>query len=258
MAKKYEKHKTDEGKYQSTIDRYGHGKGNGKSRQAVTKNHDKVTAAMPILEPDIPEPVKVVEEVKEEETTEEVKEVAEEPEKPEWLNVEFDGSDMGDEKVQSIPSPVKGLLATMSGQADPNAIKTPAQVQAWYAQQARLVRFALAGVVDPIFSWWGKAITADENFIIERSHEEWEMTEAITEQFLAYNQISFMVSPNLLMGGMLGALYIPPVIKMQRQRDPNRVGFFGRIMSKWKRRRALKKALKENPHLTAEDVEGEL
>ena len=260
MAKKYEKHSTDEGKYQSTIDRYGHGKGNGKSRQAVTKNHDKVMAAMPVLE--VAEVAEVKEEV--EEVTEEVSEVKEEvekpiePEKPEWLNVEFDGSDMEDEQIQSIPTPVRGLLETMAGQQDPPAVKTPAQVQAWYKQQARLVRHFLAGIVDPIFAWWGKAITADEGFTIERSEGEWEMTEGVTEQWLAYHQISFMVNPNILMAGTLGALYVPQVVKMQKQRDPTRVGFFGKIWSKIKRRRALRKALKENPHLTAEDIEGEL
>ena len=36
-----EKHPTDEGKYQSTFDDYGHGKGNGKSRASVYKHYKK-------------------------------------------------------------------------------------------------------------------------------------------------------------------------------------------------------------------------
>ena len=39
---KVQKHPTDEGKYQSTFDEYGHGKGNGKSRAAVYKHYAKI------------------------------------------------------------------------------------------------------------------------------------------------------------------------------------------------------------------------
>ena len=38
---KVEAHPTDEGKYQSSFDTYGHGEGNGKSRAAVYKHHAK-------------------------------------------------------------------------------------------------------------------------------------------------------------------------------------------------------------------------
>ena len=36
-----EKHPIDKGKYQATFDDYGHGKGNGKSRNSVYKHHKK-------------------------------------------------------------------------------------------------------------------------------------------------------------------------------------------------------------------------
>ena len=39
---KVEKHPYDEGKYQSTFDDYGHGKGNGKSRNAIYKHAKKL------------------------------------------------------------------------------------------------------------------------------------------------------------------------------------------------------------------------
>lgn len=251
MAKKYEKHSTDDGKFQSNVDEYGHGMGNGKSRQAVSKNYDKIidTLGQTVAEAERPAET-------EPEPIEEEGPVAEGemPPAPEWLNVEFDAS--GDaEQVESIPAPIRGLLATMSGQTDPQAVKTPAQIQAWYAQQARLVRYFLAGVVDPAVTWWGRGITADPDYKLERSHQEWEMTEAITEQFLTHNQISVMVNPNLLMGGMIAALYVPPVVKIVKARDPNRTGMVGGFFQRWKSRRAIKKALKENPHLTREDVD---
>ena len=39
---KVEPHPFDEGKYQSTFDDYGHGKGNGKSRNAIYKHAKKI------------------------------------------------------------------------------------------------------------------------------------------------------------------------------------------------------------------------
>ena len=251
MAKKYMKHEFDEGKFQSTIDDYGHGPGNGKSRQAVTKNHNKVEAEREGMVTIGREPEPQVESVPESEMK------VEEPESsgPDWLNIEFDGADVEGEQVQSIPAPIRGLLGAMSGQQDPHAVRTPAQIQAWYAQQARLVRYFLAGVVDPTVSWWMKGITADPDIKIERSHAEWEMTEAVTEQFLQHNQISVMVNPNLLMAGMLSALYVPPVVKAVRKRDPNRKSAIGGFFQRWKQRRAVRRALKENPPLDESDLE---
>jgi hypothetical protein len=254
MATKYEKHATDKGKYQSTIDEYGHGIGNGKSRQAVSKNHNKiidsqgVTVAEAVEVPDSESEPNVIE------SEPDVSIPSPEPPTPDWLNIEFDGSEV-DEQVQSIPAPIRGLLGAMSGQMDPHAVKTPAQMQAWYAQQARLVRYFLAGIADPALSWWARGITANPEFTIERSHQEWEMTEAVTEQFLHHNQISVMVNPNLLMGGMMAALYVPPVVKAVRERDPNRKGVVGGWLQRWRQRRAIRKALKENPHLEPDDLE---
>jgi len=39
---KVQKHPTDKGKFQSSFDDYGHGKGNGKSRNAIYKHAKKI------------------------------------------------------------------------------------------------------------------------------------------------------------------------------------------------------------------------
>ena len=46
---KAEKHPDDEGKYQSTFDNYGHGKGNGKSRASIYKHHKKFVAEQEMM-----------------------------------------------------------------------------------------------------------------------------------------------------------------------------------------------------------------
>ena len=53
---KYEKHDVDEGRYQCPLCDYGHGEGNGKSRQAISSHWNKVhketekSASTPTLE----------------------------------------------------------------------------------------------------------------------------------------------------------------------------------------------------------------
>jgi hypothetical protein len=256
MAKKYQKHDTDEGKFMSTIDDYGHGEGNGKSRQAVSKHYDKVvdTQGDTVVEA-VREVKQFTVPLSDEAMHEKAPPISDEADtSSDWLNVEFDMTDE-QEQIASIPAPIRGLIGTLSGQADPDAVKTPAQLRVWYQQQARLVRYFLAGVVDPAFSWWAKGITANPEFKIERSHSEWEMTEAVTEQFLQHNGISVMVNPNLLMAGMMGALYAPQAVRVVKERDPNRKSAIGGIFQRWKQRRAVRKALKENPHLTRDDLE---
>ena len=82
---KYEKHPTDEGKYQCPICDYGHGEGNGKSRQAVSK-HFKIHASDPIVEADIPESLNI--EIEENDDS-----------KPEWLSF-----DMSEESASTMGS----------------------------------------------------------------------------------------------------------------------------------------------------------
>lgn len=247
---KYEKHPYDKGKYQCTVCTYGHGKGNGKSRQAVSKHfnkhhnsldHDsnkkKIDAPAPItdLRTDEEEPI-IDTNTQEPETV-----VIDEPE---WLSVDF--GDGAEAMVQSIPSPVRGLLSTLAKNHDPDKPRTRAEAKAWFQQQARMVRFFLSGVLDPLVSWYGRGLMSNPDFEIKRSADEWKLTEDITAQWLEYRGVVVPINPDVLMIGTLGALYLPPMSHIHRNRDPNRPkksirGIFGR----WRARRALRKALKE-------------
>ena len=50
---KVEPHPTDKGKFQSTFDDYGHGKGNGKSRNAIYKHAKKIEKITDFVKPEI-------------------------------------------------------------------------------------------------------------------------------------------------------------------------------------------------------------
>ena len=265
---KYEKHPFDKGKYQCTVSDYGHGKGNGKSRQAVSKHHDKFLKAQEAAleaaqEPldyewdDLPsDTIGRESDVKIQSDTEPYGFSDGEWEggqdgptftEPDWMNIDVE-DDSGEPEVQSIPDPVKSTLRGLQnavGQAGPRG---QSELKAFFAHQAKMARFFLSGVVDPLVSWWGKGVTADESYSIQRSEDEWKMTEQITAQWMEYRGVAVPLNPDILMVGCLGALYIPPIMNIQKNRDPNRPrrGPLA-LLRKWRQRRAIRRALSENP-----------
>ena len=257
MAKKYEKHPFDKGKYQSTVSNYGHGKGNGKSRQAVSKHYDKFTAENePSIEaPSEPEnePVVGTDQIEDFD----VKMQSEEfnPSEPEWLRVERD-EEGGDPEVGSIPLPVRGVLKGLQGAVNASEF-TVTEMREFFKHQARMVRFFLSGVVDPLVSWWGKGVTSDPTYAIKRTSEEWKMTEEITAQWMEYRGVSVPLNPDILMVGCIGALYAPPIAEIRKNADPTRPkrGPLA-IFQRWRQRRTLRRALNENPHNDAEATYG--
>jgi hypothetical protein len=252
---RYEKHPRIKGKYQCTVCDYGHKE--GRSRQSVSKHfkqaHENSEAQTP--KSDI-EPLEIDEDV-EFTSLQSNEEKVEEPQidikEPEWLSVEFDDGEKS--LIQSIPSPVKGLINSLSKHHDPDKPKTKAEAKAWFKQQARMVRFFLAGVADPLVSWWGRGVMANPDFKIQRSESEWKMTEEVTAQWLEYRGIHVPVNPDVLMVGTIGALYLPPIAHVHRNRDPTRPKRSIRgLFQRWRQRRAIKRALKENPLLDPESV----
>lgn len=238
---RYEKHPTDENKYQCTACEYGHGKGNGKSRQSVSKHfkkaHEDGPSQIDEKPPNLTSLQDNVEPVYTEQPTEN---------EPEWLSIDF--GDGAEAMVQSIPSPVKGLLSSLAKNHDPEKPRTRAEAKLWFQQQARMVRLFLSGVVDPLVSWWGRGVMANPDFKISRSPDEWTMTEDITAQWLEYRGVVVPINPDVLMIGTLGALYVPPMAHITRNRDPNRPKKSVRgIFARWRARRAIRKALRDNP-----------
>ncbi len=263
---KYEKHPRIEGKYQCPECNYG--RKSGRSRQAVTKHYDKTHAEV-VAEIPVEGPIEAAEATFTpsgyDSTSEtflddsEVKIQSEEPftptEGPEWLNVTREET-QGEREVGSIPDPVKGVLRGLQGAVNASEWSVT-EMRQFFAHQARMVRFLFSGVVDPLVSWWGKGVTANPEYRIKRTDDEWKMTEEITAQWMEYRGIAVPLNPDILMVGMVGSLYLPPIMELRKDADPNRpkwnpLGF----ISRWRSRRAVRKALKENPHNDTEATYG--
>jgi len=234
---KYEKHSTDEGKYQSTFDSYGHGEGNGKSRQAVSAHYNKHHSES--------KPEK--KEQKEEELTDFSSDW--EPSKKEeevesvWQNFTTQIPE-GQDQVESIPPLAKTILKSAREHGKPKSGK---QLKDFYKGQAKMLRYLFGGIIDPLVSWWGRGVTMNPQFNVERTTEEWELFENVSSDWLEYRQITIPVTPDLMMAGTLGFMYVPQFSRIIKNRDPNRRLF---SIKGWLARRRqmkeMKKMAKEN------------
>ena len=220
---KYEKHEFDENKYQCPKCDYGHGEGNGKSRQGVSihyKKHHQENVIIDEIPPIEDEKIETFDDSK-----------------PEWLD--FDMSNEEDDSSTVSVSPLASTL--LRGMvSDEEVPKSAKAMKEYYRQQGKMMRWIFSGFVDPIFAWWGRAVTTNEDFDVKRTSSDWELFEDASSNWLEYHGMSIPVTPDMVMAGTIATFYVPVITSVHRQRDPSRMSFF----KKWRTRRALKKALK--------------
>lgn len=240
---KYEKNSDDEGKFQCTICEYGRGKSGGKSRQSVSRHYNALHAEESDSAPTVP---------KEDFSTTERVDVNEEgnddsiPKTPEWLTFDMSGEDEGDPATISLSPTAASVLKGMAAGAEPPS--SPKALKEFYEQQGRMMKWVFAGLVDPMFSWYGKSITTNPEFSVKRSKADWELFEQVSSNWLEYHGIQLPVTPDIIFGGTLLSFYAPVMVKIHSQRDPKKPSFLRR----WRSRRAMRKALKSRK------VEGEV
>jgi len=214
---KYEKHDFDDGKYQCPVCEYGHGEGNGKSRQAVSAHHTKAHSQKseeipldPPLEADNPKS---------------------------WLDYEMPEVD---EQATVSTAPLADTVLRGALASEQSVPKSPKALKEFYRQQGKMMRWLFSGFVDPIFSWWGRGVMADPDFEIKRSSSDWELFEDASANWLEYRGLTVPLTPDVVMLGTVATFYAPVLVKVRAKRDPTRKSWFQR----WKARRAVRKALK--------------
>ena len=198
---KVEPHPTDKGKFQSTFDNYGHGKGNGKSRNAIYKHAKKVSKqaeTIPIQESDF---VK-----KDENLNPDSEKITQN--QTDWNSISWADDDVGDVKPKSIPEPIAAMA---NGQA--------AQVS--LAAQGQVIRFAFHGL-DRLITHWGRGVMNNPDYTIERHPSDMDALEASTLQLMAHYGIQMPVSPLMVWGATVGSAYAPPIMHIRKNADPNR------------------------------------
>tara|TARA_B100001750_G_scaffold247523_1_gene273591 strand:+ start:732 stop:1508 length:777 start_codon:yes stop_codon:yes gene_type:complete len=229
-----EQHSFDEGKFQSTFDTYGHGKGNGKSRAAVYKHYkkqEKTPKNTPIQNKateSLSESTKTDQSNESSDfvETEESQERTEQWEDIPWL----DGEEV--QTPPTIPSPIR-RLSTGDGPIG----------DAHRATQSQLIRWGYMGA-DRMITHWGRGVMNEPEWSIERHPADYEALEAATNHAMDANGLSIELSPTLVWGVVVAAAYAPPIGHIAKNSDRaigrsllRRIGSFLLRPSQWFKRR---------------------
>lgn len=217
---KVERHPHDSEKYQSTFDSYGHGKGNGKSRNAVYKHHKKFLK----LQDEKTDFVKK-EEKSEPEISQNQQEIPiwEEPisqnqqeEFEDWGSVEWDSEEEGEVIPNTIPNPIRAM------NSEESALD--------FESTKRMSRFGFI-LLDKLISKWGQGVMNNPEWVLKRSPSDYDALEQSTVAVMNHYGIRIPVSPLLVFGATVSAAYIPPLNYVRKNADPNRKrrGIFSRL-----------------------------
>ncbi len=218
---KVEAHPTDEGKFQSTLDNYGHGPGNGKSRNAVYKHLKKAAESIESIDVNFDNlnPAETVETAQNQDFSQE--------EESEWGSVEWDSEDEGEVNPRTIPIGIAGM-------AEAQGMTLEAQ--------GRMVRYGYVAL-DRMLTHWGRAVMNQPDWEVERHPGDYDALESSTIAVMAHYGISIPVSPLMVFGATLTSAYGPPVMHIRKNADPNRKrrGIFSRLFRR-------KKKVKDGEH----------
>lgn len=210
------KHPEDDGKWMLSDDlvnlygeAYGHGRGNGKSKQAVYKwIRRRDQDAEPLSGDPDTQPATSVDDVDSSNDEDGWIEV-------DWRNPPPDSSGMVDENPDTINPAVRGLLGG-SGRMSVNLAKKQAELQ------GRVARYGFVAA-DRLISWWGKGVTNNPDYELRRSKADLDLLEETTVDVMEYYGLEIPVNPLMIWGITVGAAYVPPVIEIRKKADPNRI-----------------------------------
>ena len=215
---KVEKHPTDEGKFQSTFDTYGHGVGNGKSRAAVYKHAKRVTSD---TIPNVQKTGKnTSKKIRDTESLSDSTKTTHSPEKDEfveedstkttqWEDIDWLQSDEDDNGIRpTIASPIR-RLATGEGPMSSTQRAT----------QSQLIRWSYMGL-DRGITHWGRGVMNKPDWSIERHPSDYDALEAATTHAMDANGVHINLSPTLVWGVVVGAAYAPPLGHIAKNSDP--------------------------------------
>ena len=215
------KHPTQEGKYCCPLCDYGHDK--GVSRQSVYKHHNKVhKGSEPVLmdesEPDhfeIPAPNPG--------TSIPIEEDEELIDFSEWDSIPWmEPGEEAEVKPHTIPDPIKKLAGGKDGQELLLAHRTMTK---------SMIRWSFLGL-DRTITWWGRGVTNNPNYKLERTREDYDVLQNSTMTMLDAYGIQIPSSPLLVWSTIMASAYVPAVVDIQKNADPSKKGIFRAILSR--------------------------
>jgi len=211
-----EKHPSDKGKFQSSVDEYGHGKGNGKSRSAVYKHLSQATEKThnSKAEPDHEAPTQGKNPQNEPKTKDST--IPKETDFTKSDEIEFETiawlEDDGDLPPPTIPTPIRKFVLNDGSMTDLQR-----------ATQSQLVRWGWMAA-DRGVTHWGRGVMADPEWEIARHPEDYAALDAATSNLMDAYGIAIHLNPSMVFGVVVAAAYVPPITHIARNTDPTRSG----------------------------------
>ena len=213
-------HPNDADKWMSSFDSYGHGPGNGKSRNAIYKRFKKVHG---------PDSVKSTPSKKE--ATESLKNKSDFNDKS--TTFEQARSTAVLENVEkSLQEPEE---SPESGESDdgPDSEMAQGQRMAFNQEsQAQMIRVGFRAL-DRALTHYGRGVMNSKDWSVDRSESDYDALEGATSAVFEHYGVQVPVSPLLVLGVTLSTAYLPPLNHIRKNADPNRKG--GRILGVFRR-----------------------
>lgn len=188
----------------SGLDDYGHGEGQGKSRQSVYKHLKKVGLMNPT-------PPKVASVEPTPKTDTDTQPEVDEPESG-WDDFRIDIEDIG---IHTIPTPIKMIAKAGSGGSPTALLKAQAEVQKLSA------RWVFTSV-DRLITWWGRGVMNDQNWEVKRSQADYDLLQDTTVSVMELYGIEIPISPWAIWGITVGSAYVPQIAHVRKNASPNR------------------------------------
>lgn len=219
-----QKHPTDKNKYQSAFDTYGHGEGNGKSRNAIYKHAKKLKSQNLFPEEEkIEEPIIETAQNKEKEKVEEDK----------WGSISW--ADDTPETIipKTIPDPIKKLSKNKGAPLNSKSTGT-------------MIRMGFAGL-DRMLSRYGQGVMSKPNWKIERNPEDYDALEESTLAVMEHYNVQIPISPVLVWGATVTSAYAPPIAHIRKNADPNRKrnNIFSKLFSRFRKKKVKVSEIKD-------------
>ena len=229
-------HPHDEGKWMSSFDSYGHGAGEGKSRNAIYKRFNKINKNVDSVKIDPKKQARSTTkklkgdlEEKDDSFTGSQSSVLEnveknlqnlqnppdrhppeeEPDSVKWGSIEWDEPEPDAEvKTSTIPKPLSEMARGERGAFSQQS-------------QAQMVRVGFRAL-DRAITHYGRGVMSSTDWRIDRTEDDYDALEGATTAVLEHYGVQVPVSPLLVLGVTLTTAYAPPLNHIRKNADPNR------------------------------------
>ena len=224
------KHPYDENKWMLSFDlveemgsAYGHGRGNGKSKQSVyswikkqKRTEEHTVSAEPVsLERPSPQETSAQDSVETQPI--ETEEWPEGDPDEGWERVDW--TRVSDEEIiaDTIGAPVRSMIDAFSG----GDLESPSLLRKQRELQGKIARWGFM-TIDRLVTWWGRGVTQDQSYELVRSARDYDLLEGTTTDVMDYYNLSIPLNPLAIWGITVGTAYIPPLSDIRSRADPKR------------------------------------